>query len=81
MQRWEQVSEDTSRLEVDGGHLYKVLDHQGSVHVAYAPNSDINQSLIDLAYELREIKELIEKTTCYLDGDKSAVRVIGVSDD
>ncbi len=35
----------------------------------------------DLAYELREIKELIEKTTCYLDGDKSAVRVIGVSDD
>ena len=58
-----------------------MLDRQGSVHVMYAPNSDINQSLIDLAYELREIKELIEKTTCYLDGDKSAVRVIGVSDD
>jgi hypothetical protein len=57
---WEHVAENTSRLEVKGGHLYRVDDQ-----LAFVPSA-IGRSLDTLADAVDELRTLFNDVTVAL---------------
>jgi hypothetical protein len=74
MSEWEEVTENTWRLELEDGYLYRF--GSSLVHV---PSSSISQSLYNLSDALEELCLLFEQASFEVDG-RQGVRAIRNSD-
>ena len=71
--KWEQVAENTWRLEVQGGDLYRVGDS-----LAYVPIA-ISYSLEALADAVDELRTLFDSVTFAIGGGR-AIRICDIGD-
>jgi hypothetical protein len=69
MEEWEMVAENTWRLELNTGHLYRF-----GPQIVFVPD-DINQSLYNLSEALVDLTQLFKETTFEVNG-KEGVRAI-----
>jgi hypothetical protein len=72
-QKWEEVAENTWRLEVEGGDLYRVGDQLAFVPIA------ISHSLGALVDALDEIRTLFDSATFAIGGGR-AIRTCDIGD-
>jgi hypothetical protein len=76
MSDWEEIAENTWRLELEDGHLYRF--GSSLVHV---PCSTISQSLYNLSETLGELRQLFEEATfTFNHGEARAIRTSDVGD-
>jgi hypothetical protein len=84
-EKWEVVCDDTWRLEVDGGYLYRVGQQLAFVPRAVSTSlGAISEDICSIAESLRELQGLVEGATFELERSRGvvarAIRVSNVGD-